>query len=124
MEAIHKREAWNKGKLVGQKPPRKPKDIWAMRIHLQNAPGVRDLVRPHIRRMGDRHDSVVASIEEMGSARDNKAGRQGKKNPPSKRRACEVFAFDYGRLIGDPISTADSNPRAAEDRIRRELSTA
>ncbi|MDP1606728.1 MAG: integrase [Rhodocyclaceae bacterium] len=36
METIHKREAWNKGKLVGQKPPLKPKDIWAIRIFLQN----------------------------------------------------------------------------------------
>ena len=37
------REAWNKGKLVGQKAPLKPKDIWAIRIHLQNAHQVRDL---------------------------------------------------------------------------------
>jgi len=44
MEIIQKREAWNKGKLVGQKPPPlKPKDIWAVRIHLQNAHAVRDL---------------------------------------------------------------------------------
>ena len=43
MEAIQKREAWNKGKLVGQKPPLKPKDIWAIRIHLQNRDGIRDL---------------------------------------------------------------------------------
>ena len=43
MEAINKRESWNKGKLVGQKPPLKPKDIWAIRIHLQNAHAVRDL---------------------------------------------------------------------------------
>ena len=31
------RKPWNKGKLVGQKRPLKPKDIWAIRIHLQNA---------------------------------------------------------------------------------------
>ena len=43
MEANAKREAWNKGKLVGQKPPLKPKDIWAIRIHLQNTHAVRDL---------------------------------------------------------------------------------
>jgi integrase len=43
MELIQKREAWNKGKLVGQKPPFKPKDIWAIRIHLQNARAARDL---------------------------------------------------------------------------------
>ncbi|MEI7431811.1 MAG: tyrosine-type recombinase/integrase [Betaproteobacteria bacterium] len=38
-----KRDAWNKGRLVGQKPPLKPKEIWAIRIHLQNAHAVRDL---------------------------------------------------------------------------------
>ena len=34
---------WNKGKLVGQKAPLKPKDIWAIRIHLQNTKQVCDL---------------------------------------------------------------------------------
>ena len=43
MEAIKKREAWNKGKIVGQKPPLKPKDIWAIRIHLQHIHAVREL---------------------------------------------------------------------------------
>jgi integrase len=43
METINKRGAWNKGKLVGHKPPLKPKDIWAIRIYLQNAHAVRDL---------------------------------------------------------------------------------
>jgi len=43
MEACEHREAWNKGKLVGQKAPLKPKDIWAIRIHLQGARNVRDL---------------------------------------------------------------------------------
>lgn len=37
MEASQHRKAWDKGKLVGKKPPLKPKDIWAIRIHLQNA---------------------------------------------------------------------------------------
>lgn len=43
MEHFAIRTAWNKGKLVGQKPPFKPKDIWAIRIYLQNAHAVRDL---------------------------------------------------------------------------------
>lgn len=37
------REPWNKGKLIGQKPPLKPKDVWAIRIHLQNTRAVRGL---------------------------------------------------------------------------------
>ena len=43
MEFTQHREPWNKGKLVGQKRPLKPKDIWAIRIQLQNAHQVRDL---------------------------------------------------------------------------------
>lgn len=43
MKTEQTREAWNKGKLIGQKPPLKPKDVWAIRIHLQNAHAVRDL---------------------------------------------------------------------------------
>lgn len=43
METIQKREAWNKGKLVGQKPPLKPKDILAIRFSLQQTHAVRDL---------------------------------------------------------------------------------
>ena len=43
MESTKKRETWNKGKIVGQKPPLKPKDIWAIRFHLQNRNADRDL---------------------------------------------------------------------------------
>lgn len=43
MESTQHREPWNKGKLVGQKSPLKLKDIWAIRIYLQNSHQVRDL---------------------------------------------------------------------------------
>jgi integrase len=35
--------AWNKGRLLGQKPPLKPKEIWSLRIRLQLAGKQRDL---------------------------------------------------------------------------------
>ena len=34
---------WNKGKLIGQKPPLKLKEIWAIRFRLQIANHIRDL---------------------------------------------------------------------------------
>ncbi len=37
------RTPWNKGKLVGPKPPLRPKHIWAIRTHLQFAGRARDL---------------------------------------------------------------------------------
>ena len=37
------REAWNKGKIVGQKAPLKLKDIWAIRVRLQLGKRTREL---------------------------------------------------------------------------------
>lgn len=34
---------WNKGKFVGQKPPLKPREVWAIRVRLQIANKKRDL---------------------------------------------------------------------------------
>jgi integrase len=43
MDNVQHHEPWNKGKLIGQKPPLKQKDIWAIRIHLQLDKQVREL---------------------------------------------------------------------------------
>jgi len=37
------REPWNKGRLIGQKPPLKPKHVWAIRTRLQMDDKKRDL---------------------------------------------------------------------------------
>ena len=39
----HRCGPWNKGKLRGQKPPLRPKEIWAIRIRLQLGSKLRDL---------------------------------------------------------------------------------
>jgi hypothetical protein len=41
--ATRTREPWNKGKLVGQKAPFKPKEIWAIRVRLQMEERTREL---------------------------------------------------------------------------------
>jgi len=38
-----KSEPWNRGRLIGQKRPLKPKDVWAIRIRLQLQHRKRDL---------------------------------------------------------------------------------
>jgi integrase len=43
IKTCHGHVPWNKGKLTGQKPPMKLKEIWAIRIHLQLEKEVRDL---------------------------------------------------------------------------------
>jgi hypothetical protein len=34
---------WNRGRLIGQKRPLKPKDVWAIRVRLQREHRKRDL---------------------------------------------------------------------------------
>lgn len=43
METNQTHEPWSKCKLFGQEPPLKPKEIWAIRFHLQNTHHIRDL---------------------------------------------------------------------------------
>ena len=38
-----RRQPWNKNKLIGQKPPLKLKEIWAIRVRLQLGKRTRDL---------------------------------------------------------------------------------
>jgi integrase len=40
---VNRQTPWNKGKLTGQKPPLKLKEIWAIRIRLQISKQIRDL---------------------------------------------------------------------------------
>lgn len=35
--------SWNSGRIIGQKPPLKPKEVWAIRTRLQMWGAVRDL---------------------------------------------------------------------------------
>src|SRR6516162_5958326 len=38
-----RRNPWNKGRLIGQKRPLKPKDVWSIRVRLQLERRVRNL---------------------------------------------------------------------------------
>ena len=41
--ALNQRRPWNKGKLIGPKPPLQPRHVWAIRTRLQLAGRTRDL---------------------------------------------------------------------------------
>ena len=40
---VSQRDPWNKGRLIGQKRPLKPKDVWSIRVRLQLEHRARDL---------------------------------------------------------------------------------
>ena len=33
--SVPRRDPWNKGRLIGQKRPLKPRDVWSIRVRLQ-----------------------------------------------------------------------------------------
>ena len=46
-QAERRRPPWNRGRLLGQKPPLKLREVWAIRIHLQIAERPRDVQPRH-----------------------------------------------------------------------------
>jgi hypothetical protein len=43
MSSMPRREPWNKGELIGQKPPLRPKHVWSIRTRLPMEGRTRDL---------------------------------------------------------------------------------
>ena len=43
MKTIQRSAPWNKGKLIGQKPPLRLRELWAIRVRLQLSGTVRNL---------------------------------------------------------------------------------
>ena len=58
-------QPWNKGKLLGQKPPLKLREIWAIRIRLQRARRTRDLALFNLA-IGWANDFARASADHPG----------------------------------------------------------
>lgn len=80
---------WNKGKLLGQKPPLQPKHIWSIRTQLQLADKVRDLALFNLAidsklRACDVVSILVENIAPHGYAIDRAAIRQRKTGRPVK----------------------------------------
>jgi integrase len=81
------REPWNKGKLIGQKPPLQPKHVWAIRTRLQLAQRTRDLALFNLAidsklRGCDVVSLRVEDVAPHGYAIDRAAVRQRKTGRP------------------------------------------
>lgn len=107
------RRSWNKGKLVGQKPPLQPKHVWAIRTKLQLDERIRDLalINAAIDSKLRRCDVVKLRAEDVaphGYAVDRVTVRQRKTNRPVKfevtehtRQAVDAYLHVSGRVPGD-----------------------
>ena len=80
---------WNKGKLIGQKPPLQPKYVWAIRTRLQLARKIRDLALFNLAidsklRGCDVVNLKIDDIAPHGYAIDRATVRQKKTGRPVK----------------------------------------
>ncbi len=84
-----KRCPWNKGKLIGPKPPLQPRHVWAIRTRLQLARRIRDLALFNLAidsklRGCDVVSLKVEDVAPHGYAKDRATVRQRKTGRPVK----------------------------------------
>jgi integrase len=116
-DLVSKRVPWNKGKIVGAKPPLRPKHVWSIRTKLQVEGHVRDLALFNLAidsklRGCDVVALKVADIAPSGYAADRATVRQKKTGRPVKfelteatRQAVDDYLKATGKRPGDYLFT-------------------
>ena len=116
--AAPKRAAWNKGKLIGAKPPLRPKHVWSIRTKLQIADRKRDLAMFNLAIDSKLRgcDVVALKLEDIaprGYAVERATVRQKKTGVPVRfevteqtRQAVDDYIGTTGRKPGDFLFAA------------------
>jgi integrase len=117
VEAASKRSPWNKGKIVGAKPPLRPKHVWSIRTKLQVGGRDRDLALFNLAidsklRGCDVVSLRVDDIAPSGYAADRATVRQKKTGRPVKfeltestRQAVDDYLKATGKKPGEYLFT-------------------
>ena len=115
--ASNQRRPWNKGKLIGPKPPLQPRHVWAIRTRLQIAGCTRDLALFNLAidsklRGCDVVSLKAADVAPHGYAIDRATVRQRKTGRPVKfeiteqtRQAIDEYLSTYRKKPGDFLFT-------------------
>src|SRR5215831_13745482 len=119
-----KRPPWNKGKLIGAKPPLRPKHVWSIRTKLQVEARTRDLAMFNLAidsklRGCDVVALKVADIAPSGYAVDRATVRQKKTGRPVRFELTEQTrqaVDDYLKIAGKPPSEFLFTGRRGRDR--------
>ena len=122
VESASKHIPWNKGKIVGAKPPLRPKHVWSIRTKLQVEGRVRDLALFNLAIDSKlRGCDVVAlrvdDIAPSGYAADRASVRQKKTGLPVKfelteatRQAVDDYLKATGKKPGEYLFTGRRGP--------------
>jgi integrase len=110
---LARRLAWNKGKLIGAKPPLRPKHVWAIRTKLQVEGRIRELATFNLAIDSKLRgcDVVALKVEDVapnGYAVDRATVRQKKTGQPvwfelteQTRQATDDYLKETGMKTGD-----------------------
>jgi integrase len=117
-----KRTPWNKGKLIGAKPPLRPKNVWSIRTKLQVEQRTRDLAMFNLAIDSKLRgcDVVALKVEDIapsGYAIDRASVRQRKTGRPVKfelteqtRQAVDEYLKVKRKTAGDFLFTGRGGP--------------
>jgi integrase len=112
---------WNKGKLLGSKPPLQTKQVWAIRTKLQIEHRLRDLAIFNLAidsklRGCDLVSLKVEDVAPHGFALERATVRQRKTGHPVKfelteqtREAIDAYMMRFGRRSGDFLFASRDN---------------
>jgi len=94
-ENVARRVPWNKGKIVGAKPPLRPKHVWSIRTKLQFERRIRDLALFNVAINSKLRgcDVVALKVDDVapsGYAADRASVRQKKTGRPVKFELTET----------------------------------
>lgn len=120
--AVSKHVPWNKGKIVGAKPPLRPKHVWSIRTKLQVEGRMRDLALFNLAIDSELRgcDVVALRVDDVapsGYAADRASVRQKKTGRPVKfelteltRQALDDYLRATGKKAGDHLFAGRRDP--------------
>jgi integrase len=124
-ETVSKHAPWNKGKIVGAKPPLRPKHVWSIRTKLQVEGRIRDLALFNIAIdsklrgcdvVGLKVDDIAPSgyAADRASVRQKKTGRSVRfELTESTRQAVDDYLRATGKKPGDRLFTGRRGPECS-----------
>ena len=113
---------WNKGKLIGAKPPLRPSHVWSIRTKMQMAGRTRDLAMFNLAIDSKLRgcDAVAVRVDDVaphGYAVDRATVRQKKTGRPVRfeltdqtRQAINAYIAEAGKKPGDYLFTGRRGP--------------
>jgi hypothetical protein len=102
------RPAWNKGRIVGQKRPLKPKHVWAIRVRLELAERHRDLALFNLAidsklRGCDLVKMKVVDVMASGKIKERASVMQSKTRKPVRFEISEGTRLSLARWMREPL---------------------